>query len=371
MFKASQPTLLSFVRCKSFVSVRNIHTPPRSFKIPYKELLSKFSSLPLYSKYFLMSTRRYKLVNPNLRSKRLRSKIKFYRYSINLFHLNLRSTFRFLFVRFLKLKQPPKPSKLVLPRRDEAFLKKKKTKAIFSLEFFCSRQVFSFTGGVDLVSSPNDLLFSSLKSYSSWYDLSCAVTALPKESTLSKWKYSFERVLTFNRYYYWQPHLTYFDSHNLIPEDRLLVLNFRDFRFFPSIQTLGRYLYTTVSLGMFSKYLNKGKSFIKNKMVYLIIASFFRKLLIYSDLRRLKLLVKRTPLYFKDMLSIINNPVITRYKHPFTGINVDEKKLNVQFFFSMFIFINSKSYSFLKTRKRGRIKRKITKRLVKINSIID
>jgi len=130
-------------------------------------------------------------------------------------------------------------------------------------------------------------------------------------------------------------------------------------------------VYTTVSLGMFSKYLNKGKSFIKNKIVYLIISGFFRKLLIYSDLRRLILLVKRTPLYFKDILSSIHTPVITRYKHPFSGVSVDEKKLNVQFFFSMFIFINSKSYSFLKTRKKGRIKRKITKRLVKINSIID
>jgi len=37
----------------------------------------------------------------------------------------------------------------------------------------------------------------------------------------------------------------------------------------------------------------------------------------------------------------------------------------------MFMFFNNKPYGFMKGRKRGRIKRKITKRLVSINNLVD
>jgi hypothetical protein len=122
---------------------------------------------------------------------------------------------------------------------------------------------------------------------------------------------------------------------------------------------------------MFSKFFNKGKSFIKNKSNYLLLAGFLRKILIFSDIRNLLLLVKRTPLYFNEILSTINTPVIVNYKHPFNSSMIDEITMNNFFFFYYFIFYNTKAYGFMKTRKKGRVKRKITKRIVKINNLVD
>jgi hypothetical protein len=152
---------------------------------------------------------------------------------------------------------------------------------------------------------------------------------------------------------------------------KILMLNFRRNRFFPSIQSITNQIYVTFSLGMFSKFFKKGKAFIKNKANFLVSAGFLRKILIYSGIRDLVLMVKRTPLYFTELLSTINSPVIVNYKHPFNSKIVDEMKFKNYFFFHYFIFFNTKAYGFMKGPKKGRIKRKITKRIVKINQFTD
>lgn len=151
----------------------------------------------------------------------------------------------------------------------------------------------------------------------------------------------------------------------------ILFLNFKRKRFFPSLQSLKRQVYMTYSLGMFSKFFNKGKSFIKNKLVFITMAGFLRKVMLFAVIRELLLVVRRTPLYLSELLSTINLPVIVNYKHPFLKTNVDELELTSFFMFHYFIFINSKPYSFMKSKKKGRVKRKITKRIVKINQLID
>ena len=42
-----------------------------------------------------------------------------------------------------------------------------------------------------------------------------------------------------------------------------------------------------------------------------------------------------------------------------------------QFNFSYVFFLNTKSFSFLKLKKKGRVKRKIQRKLIKLNTIID
>lgn len=152
---------------------------------------------------------------------------------------------------------------------------------------------------------------------------------------------------------------------------KILMLNFRKSRFFPSLQSTSRYLYTTFSLGMFSKFFKKGKAFIKNKANFLVSAGFLRKILLYADINDIILMVKRTPIYLTEILSTINSPVIVNYKHPFNSDNIDEMRFSRHFFYHYFIFFNTKAYGFMKSKKKGRIKRKITKRIVKINRLTD
>ena len=153
--------------------------------------------------------------------------------------------------------------------------------------------------------------------------------------------------------------------------NKVLSLNFTRNRFFPVIRTLKGESYMSLSLGMFSKFFKKGKFFIKNKLVFLLLASFLRKVILFSSIKKLILFVKKTPLFFKEILSKINEPAPDIYDHPFTKEKVNEKVLKNSFKFTMFIFINNKAYGFLKTKKKGRIKRKIAKRLVLLNRVLD
>ena len=95
----------------------------------------------------------------------------------------------------------------------------------------------------------------------------------------------------------------------------VLILNFRKSRFFPALTNLKGRLFATMSLGMFSKFFNKGKSFIKNKSVFLLIAGFLRKLILFSEIQGAMLQIKRVPLYFKEILSALHDPVVSFYKN--------------------------------------------------------
>lgn len=154
-------------------------------------------------------------------------------------------------------------------------------------------------------------------------------------------------------------------------QDDFLILNYKKRNFFPNISCTGGKNLVTTSLGLFAKMFLKGKSFIRNKAVYLVTALFLRKVLLYSSFRGLTLFVKRQPLYFQEIINTLFKPVISTYKHPFNGSVIDEKFVSNQYYFNNIIFGLSKNYTYNKTRRRGRLKRRIMKRLVKVNNILD
>jgi len=163
----------------------------------------------------------------------------------------------------------------------------------------------------------------------------------------------------------------YTNNFFLKKTSKILLLNFKRNRFFPSIKNTTNTTYVTLSLGLFSSFFQKGKFFIKNKSVYLVLAGFLRKILLYANINNLILFIKHTPIYLQELISSINNPVINFYKNPFTLENVNESFLKNKFYFNMFIFMKNKSYTFLKQKKKGRVKRKISKRVVSINRLVD
>lgn len=153
---------------------------------------------------------------------------------------------------------------------------------------------------------------------------------------------------------------------------KVLNLNFPRNRFFPSFRTLKGETYTFLSLGMFSKYFTKNKSFFKTKTMYLLLAGFLRKMLLFSSLKFLYMIVTKTPAFLKEIMSSINSPVVSNYKNPFNSdININEKLVINPFKFSFFLFINNKPYGKVKVKKKGRLKRKVTKRLTKMNKVLD
>jgi hypothetical protein len=152
---------------------------------------------------------------------------------------------------------------------------------------------------------------------------------------------------------------------------KTLSFNFSRNRFFPALRTLQGETYLSLSLGLFMKFFSKSKSFMKSKSMYLILASFLRKTLLFSSFTTLYFIISKTPVYLKEMMSTLNDPVVSIYRNPFSEDLVDEKSFQTPFRFSMFLFLNNKAYGKVKVRKRGRLKRKITKRLVLLNRITD
>lgn len=155
---------------------------------------------------------------------------------------------------------------------------------------------------------------------------------------------------------------------------RVLNLNFKRKRFFPVIRTLCGLTFFTISLGILAKYIKKGKSFTKKKANFLLVAGFLRKILLYSSLYNLMLMIRRTPMFLQEILSLINNPISNLYKHPFSSKQVNELKefkLGNPFNFSRVVFTTTKAYGPVKVKNKGRLKRKITKKLNIIGRVTD
>ena len=188
----------------------------------------------------------------------------------------------------------------------------------------------------------------------------------------------FNSIFTNYRFIFFTKPLTlsgFFSSNKFFANDdsdeKLLTFNFKRNRFFPDLQTKAGNVYFNLSLGLFAFFYKKGKFFIKNKQVFLVLASFLRKMLLFCSIGNLIFVVKRTPIYLQELLTTLNNPVINLYKHPFYDETVNEGSLKNRFNFKLFLFLTNRPYGFVKVRKKGRVKRKITKRIVSINRLID
>ena len=172
--------------------------------------------------------------------------------------------------------------------------------------------------------------------------------------------------LTSKQYY------TFFNNNSKKPISYLISLNFKRLRFFPGFKTTSGTNFAHLSLGLLSSFFRKGKFFIKSKISYLSLASFFRKLLIFSGIKTFFLQINRNPKYFLEILNTLLEPVISSYKNPFNiNATINEQTWNPSFVFHSVIFTNSKPYGKVKVKQKGRLKRKISSRIIKLNRVLD
>lgn len=130
--------------------------------------------------------------------------------------------------------------------------------------------------------------------------------------------------------------------------------------------------FSFISLGLFLKFFEKKKTLKKNKLIKLAVIKYFRKLFIILHLRKLILIIKKNPIYLPEILNIFHQPLFILVNEP--SKENPKKKKKITFnppIFSYYFFIANKSFVKNKMQKKGRIKRKITKKLVSKNKIID
>tara|TARA_B110000046_G_scaffold128053_1_gene134444 strand:- start:11024 stop:11605 length:582 start_codon:yes stop_codon:yes gene_type:complete len=158
-------------------------------------------------------------------------------------------------------------------------------------------------------------------------------------------------------------------------------LNFKFKRslFFINIYNNVNKNYLSLSLGLFLKFFNKKKAFKKNKTLKLLTMRFLRKLFISLTFKNLYLRVRGVPVMLTKLLTTLNKPIIHQFTDPLSNVLIDETsheykttRLTKPLLLTPFIyFTKNKSYTYLKSKKRGRVKRKIRRKLVKLNNVID
>ena len=107
-----------------------------------------------------------------------------------------------------------------------------------------------------------------------------------------------------------------------------LNINFKRNRFFPFIKKDNE-MDTIInsSLGMISNFFSKKKCFLRSKTAYILLSSFLRKILIYSNFSRIILKIQKKPIYLIEIMKCILQPSKKLYKYPYNNtVEMDEEK---------------------------------------------
>ena len=182
---------------------------------------------------------------------------------------------------------------------------------------------------------------------------------------------SIYHLLTFKTFYNFFKFINQFD---LSRKDSYynIYFNFRSNRFFISVLNSKGRLYTSLSVGLFLKFFQNKKSLKKNKLFKLLLSKYLRKLLIISNIKNIYLYIKKTPTHIYEICNLLTSPLPKPFFNPLKGISIIESSekhynLNIRYIF----FTKTKSFTNMKVCRKGRLKRKIQKRILKSNRITD
>ena len=127
-----------------------------------------------------------------------------------------------------------------------------------------------------------------------------------------------------------------------------------------------------LSVGLFRTFFSPRKSFKKNKLLRYVMVRFLRKVCLIVNLKSVNLFLVSSPTMFTEMVNFLFEPLPKPFKNPFTSKIINESNYRYKYFYLKYIYIlKNTPYNYLKDKKRGRIKRKVLRRLVKVNQKTD
>jgi hypothetical protein len=152
-----------------------------------------------------------------------------------------------------------------------------------------------------------------------------------------------------------------------------LYFTFTSTRLFINLLSWSGKNYTSLGVGLFLKFFKNKKSFKKNKLIKLLLVKYLRKLLIVSGIRNIYLYVQKKPLFFQELCKTLTTPLINSFINPLNSLSINESSSykSQPFFIRYLFFKNTKAYNIIRLPRKGRLKRKIMRRIVKTNHISD
>ena len=151
-----------------------------------------------------------------------------------------------------------------------------------------------------------------------------------------------------------------------------LILSFKKNKLYVNLQNLNKKNYLSLSAGLFIKFFEKKKSLKKNKTIKLLMAKYVRKLFLVSKIKNVILMIRRIPVFINEIINFFNMPIAHKFLNPIDGKNIEENENNfTQIKFLYFLFLENKNFSKNKIAQKGRIKRKILRKVVFENKLVD
>lgn len=155
-----------------------------------------------------------------------------------------------------------------------------------------------------------------------------------------------------------------------------LLFNFKKHYLFITLLDNKNNIMFSLHTGLFLKFFNYKKSLKKSKSLKIVLIRYLRKLLMLSNINNFTLYVQQTSDQLNKLLQILQKPINHSFTDPLTGQIINEElevknKRKQLFNFLYIIFLKNKPYGIMKTKKTGRLKRKIRRLIIKANRIID
>nr|YP_010049600.1 hypothetical protein J6764_mgp10 [Halteria grandinella]QPL16005.1 hypothetical protein [Halteria grandinella] len=160
--------------------------------------------------------------------------------------------------------------------------------------------------------------------------------------------------------------------NNKLPIIYFLSLAFKNNKLFLNLNNNYKKSYISLSTGLFIKFFENKKSFKKNKTIKLLMAKYIRKVFLITKIVNTILFIKKTPKILNEIINFFNLPIAHKFLNPIENKSIEEHTNNfIWIKFLYFIFIENKSFCKNKLAQKGRIKRKILRKITFENKIID
>lgn len=151
-----------------------------------------------------------------------------------------------------------------------------------------------------------------------------------------------------------------------------LYFTFTPNRFYINLSNAEGINYLSLSIGLLLKFFKHQKSLKKNKSLKFLLVKFLRKLIIVSKIDNLIVFLKKTPTLVSEVFRFLINPLPSPFLDPITNRTIlEEGRSSYRINISYIYFLKTISYTSMKQRQRGRLKRKITKKVISKNRIVD
>lgn len=145
------------------------------------------------------------------------------------------------------------------------------------------------------------------------------------------------------------------------------IFSFSRGRVFISLYTHKKKNLIYMSSGFVIKFFDNRKAIKKTKIVKLMLARYVRKLCLLSNLTQIYLIVKGIPMFLPEMLGALNQRASHKFLDPHTNVLFDEtdKRVLPQIIkIPYFFFLRNEAFSPVKLSRKGRIKRKLQRKII-------